>query len=572
MDALKELYATSDVARDILQNSDYFTSLGKAINEYAWNSIDYCKQNQRVEVKIRARMAGKVKIRQQKEIHWNGAIIEETKNGGGMSRQDLENFFKMHGETMARKLGRMVRGRYGTGKSAAFGIGKALIVDTVKNGKRNVVRLEKDKLHPGMNKIPIESLLIDQPTDKLDGTTIIIDRLNVKRINKEHVKRYLIRSLNRTLNNHDVYFEGERLEHRPPPSEKTFVFNTPDESKNLLGDCKLSLMESKSNLDDEDQGVAILARGFMVEVMSLQNAGAWSPRLFGEVDCPLLDPETPDEIPAFDNTRSRLNRDNERVKALTEWINSSVRQVVSQLDREAKAQIDAQNQKNLQKIAKDLEQLLNEDFSRVLNELDDETNIGGSGSIPAKTSGLNGKPTFETSLDGFLNAAPDPQGDATVLTSTAEGGSAATPEPSEPVPSTLGDEGKPVQEVRGGESRKASRGGFKVNYSHQGPDAYRAEFIRDKMEIRLNLDFPELSIFSEMTEDFRFKSLSAEIAVSEYAVAAVQYMCEKGMVDISTEPALALAEVRRVLNRLGMSLRGLLQKWLDNGAVKTPNA
>lgn len=116
------IYAYSDVARDILQNSDYFTSVGKALNEYVWNSVDYCKPDERVEVRV-AKQRGKITVRKHRTIKYNGIVVEETKNGGGMSRVDLQRFFTMHGETLARKEGRRVRGRFGTGKAAAFGVG-----------------------------------------------------------------------------------------------------------------------------------------------------------------------------------------------------------------------------------------------------------------------------------------------------------------------------------------------------------------------------------------------------------------------------------------------------------------
>src|SRR2546426_5150539 len=153
----REIYARSDVARDIIQNADYFTSAGKAVNEYVWNSIDYRKPSSRVEVHVRKKR-GKIGVRKRRVVKFNGITIEETKNGGGMSRDDLKRFFTMHGETLARKEGRVVRGRFGTGKSAAFGIGKTLIVDTIKDGHRNVVKLDIAALKPGLHQVPIDSL------------------------------------------------------------------------------------------------------------------------------------------------------------------------------------------------------------------------------------------------------------------------------------------------------------------------------------------------------------------------------------------------------------------------------
>src|SRR2546427_11467782 len=171
-----ELFARSDVARDIEQNSAYFTSVGKSVYEYVSNSVDYCKAGARVEVHV-TRTRGKLKVRKHRIVKYSGIVVEETKNGGGMSRETLGRFFTMHAETLARKEGRRVRGRFGTGKAAAFGIGKSLIVDTVKDGRRNVVRLDFEDLKPGLDKVPVQSLLTEQDINRPDGTTGLRDRL-----------------------------------------------------------------------------------------------------------------------------------------------------------------------------------------------------------------------------------------------------------------------------------------------------------------------------------------------------------------------------------------------------------
>jgi len=69
--------------------------------------------------------------------------IRIADSASGMTYTELSNFFQMHGENVQRKRGRAVRGKFGTGKSAAFGIANTLRVETVKGGKRNVVELRR---------------------------------------------------------------------------------------------------------------------------------------------------------------------------------------------------------------------------------------------------------------------------------------------------------------------------------------------------------------------------------------------------------------------------------------------
>ena len=76
------------------------------------------------------------------------------------------------------------------------------------------------------------------------------------------------------------------------------------------------------------------------------------------------------------------------------------------------------------------------------------------------------------------------------------------------------------------------------------------------------------------TEDARFKALSAEIAISEYAIATVHLEIEYGYVDVADNANDALIEYRRIINRLGRKIAPLLSLWfgttIDSGAPATP--
>jgi len=553
------IYATSDVARDILQNADYFTSVGKAVTEYVWNSIDYCKPGARVEVHI-DRRKGKISVRKRRAVRFNGILIRETRNGGGMSREDLQRFFTMHAETLARKEGRQVRGRFGTGKSAAFGIGKTLIVDTVKDGKRNVVRLNIENLRPGLDKVPIESLLINQDVTASDGTMVIIDRLKLRRVKMESAKKFLRRSLGLHLRNHDIYVGEEKLEYFQPGHERIWRFECPADLLPYLGPCRLELKLAKEELEEEERGVAILSGSYPMEFFGLDKFGPWSRRLFGEIDVPLLD--SPDTIPAFDNTRSRLNRDNERVSRLLSWIEDRVTGIVAELENEAKAKLGQEQVKRLEETARELENILNEDLSEIVDELETTPDIGGSGDVASgvqrKESGVG---TLILDEEGKEVVAPDPEGDLITLRSEATAAGPVSPEPHEPERRRRSDDGDKAADILTSGSKRKPRGGFRITYTHDGPEAPRASFVSEKMEIRINLDHPELALFPE-PGDTRFKALSAEIAISECAIALVNLKLQYGHVDVSNTGYDALIEYRRTLNRLGRKLAPLISRWL----------
>src|SRR5947207_10763825 len=102
------LKVTSHVGRDLLQSAASFKTDYAVVWEYVVNSIQYTEDGviPKVQVTIRAR----------------DSELTVSDNGRGMSGSDLHRFFTMHAENFDRLKGRMGRGKFGTGKSAAFGI------------------------------------------------------------------------------------------------------------------------------------------------------------------------------------------------------------------------------------------------------------------------------------------------------------------------------------------------------------------------------------------------------------------------------------------------------------------
>src|SRR5215475_9813614 len=132
MTAKPQLKLTSHVGRDLLASAASFKNEAVVVWEYVVNSLQYVDPgvSPRVQVTLLPSSKG----------------IQIADNGSGMSVADLEHFFQMHGENLERRAGRPGRGKFGTGKSAAFGIANMLRVDTVHKGKRNVVVLTRDMI------------------------------------------------------------------------------------------------------------------------------------------------------------------------------------------------------------------------------------------------------------------------------------------------------------------------------------------------------------------------------------------------------------------------------------------
>src|SRR5664279_3306256 len=123
------IFVTSHVSRDLLQNAALFKTDKLVIWEYVANGLQYVDPGTNPTVYVR--------------LDSKGHRIRISDNGRGMTLDGLKNFFVMHGENLDRKLGTPGRGRFGTGKSAAFGIADVLRVTSVRDSRRSVVELTR---------------------------------------------------------------------------------------------------------------------------------------------------------------------------------------------------------------------------------------------------------------------------------------------------------------------------------------------------------------------------------------------------------------------------------------------
>ncbi|MFP4323791.1 MAG: ATP-binding protein, partial [Anaerolineales bacterium] len=350
---------TSHVGRDLLQNGAYFNSAPKVVMEYVSNSIDNAPDGQVVRV----------------EVEIGNSQISITDNANGMAQADLMHFFTMHGVNRQRKRGRKVRGRFGTGKSAAFGIADGLRVETVRDGLRNVVQLHRNDILrvPDGSAIPVEHLVDDEATDDPNGTSIIVYDLQLDKIFITPVRERLERALGRHLDMHEVYVNNRRLKYRRPEAVKTFTFNPPGELlAQLPNTSPMKISVAREALSGFENGVAILANGFL-NAMDLGSATGkpHTERIFGEVEVPDLDDEKDDEhFPAFDNTRDlSLNDQNPRAQIVLEWVSECVETVRGELDIEAQLARLSEVSMHMQDAADFVSELINADFGRVQRRL-----------------------------------------------------------------------------------------------------------------------------------------------------------------------------------------------------------
>ena len=206
------LMVTSHIGRALLANADQFRNEAQVCWEYIINGLEYVDPGiiPRVDVAI------------EKMPH--GYRIRIQDNGRGMDRNGLAHFFTLHGENLDRKSGRTARGRFGTGKSAAFVIADTLEVITVRHGLRNHVALNRNDIRAMADGSPVPVRIHEQdaPTSQKNGTTIIISDLRIEP-NRRAILEFIKRNM-ATMPGSVVSLDGTEVRFKEPPCAGSFVF------------------------------------------------------------------------------------------------------------------------------------------------------------------------------------------------------------------------------------------------------------------------------------------------------------------------------------------------------------
>lgn len=534
----------SHVARDFLQSSAYFNTVAKIVWEYVSNSLDNPRGNQAVHCRV--------------QIGGGKVVIED--DARGMSREDLERFFTMHGENVQRAAGKAVRGRFGTGKSAAFGLADVLRVTSTKDGKRNSVELRRADVEAARDGKPfgVTELTIDAPTSDPSGTMIEIEGLTIKPSDVVQTQSYIERRMGRFSGMHHVVVNNHVIERQEPPyTDETTFEATSDLIKGTgTGPVVLTVRVSPTPLDENTNGVDILSKGVWHETtlagIERQDHAEF---LFGFVDIPALEDYSGPVAP-FDNTRSgKLNAANPVVAELYAWIGAcidDVRRRLVEKDRERRRTAEA---KRLQQEADRIADILNKDFDAWRSEF--RKAAGRLGKDLGHFVGVGEEATEILPGPGDLASNLQMTGPADQGGKKGEG------------PGREGEQDRPGSGLRPGAStgsgsggsgsdRRRRAGGFAIQYNQETEGERRSRYEEETRTIYINLDHPQIAAAKAVGVESRaFQQLSYEVAFTEYALALPMEMA-RAQGDIFDAQD-ALVEARFTLDRiarLGASLYG----------------
>lgn len=456
------LELVTHVGRDVLANAAHFATVPKAIYEYVSNSIDASPAGRPCTVRVRIATAGPRRR------------IEIEDDAAGMSREQLRSFFTMHGENAWRRAGRKVRGRFGTGKIAAFGRADRLRVDTVQAGLRNVAELARADLEGAEAGRPIKvrETVIEEPTGDADGTLVSIEDLHRgTRVDRSEILRYLQRQLGRHLVRHNVLVDGERVSYVEPEATEEHRLPSPDAITALAGPLELVVKVSSRPLAEEENGIAVLCDGYLNAMTLAGVEGKQEAQyLFGEIEAAVLDDDLA-PIPAFLSSRDlTLNPWNPIVAELVPWMRSCLEGVRRELVRRAGERRREAEEQELERLSTEIGSLLNTIYK------------GERVRVVAAAPPAAAEP--------LIAIAPEPALPPPLRKPRSDRGIARGPRPpraaDDPVELPAADDNA-LPALDG----ERSGLGFRVLFRHAAASSPRAFYVTEERGIVINLDHPE---------------------------------------------------------------------------------
>src|SRR5580704_697701 len=542
MTRVGDMKVTSHVGRDLLASAAAFKTEASAVWEYVVNALQYVDRGTTPRVSV--------------QVHPDDCAITISDNGRGMTDKGLQHFFTMHGENRERLAGRPGRGKFGTGKSAAFGIAKCLRVDTVRDGLRNVAALTRDIIERSDGKeISVNWLTRNERVDSPNGTTVFIEDGLLRQIRMAPIVEYIERHLQafRALAP-EVAVNDHVCAYREPEIEAEFSFHPSPQQVEVLGDVNLLIKVARAPLPDAEQGVLITAGSG--NLVAVEKAGTenkeFGAYLLGEIDVLALDNPSI-HIAPYDSSRSlQLNLEHPVAIVLVEFIGSKLEQVRTDLVRRAKDARRTEQARRLEMQAQKIAEMLNNDFNNIRDRL---TNIKTVAAKPGSAGARFGSAhTGDQNPDSWVSGTQekgkvertnrisnpgDGRGRSAPNIAAAGEPDAGGNDPIDPAGSSEG-------------ARRRPKGGFQVVYRNLGRSENRSRYDERSLSILINLDHPVLSaaLADGNVEEPGVRRLSYEIAFSEYAM-ALGYELLKNDPNMPADDL--LYEVRSSLNRVALS-------------------
>jgi hypothetical protein len=486
-------------------------------------------------------------------------------NGSGMSVDGLQHFFTMHAENQQRRKGVPGRGKFGTGKSAAFGIGKRLDVTTTRNGKRQTVMVDRATIDASDGDAVPVKFLEKNATAKGEpnGTRVVISDISTK-LARQPVIALIERHLSAFRGSPVVTVNGHVCEVSRPFATITRTFAPPPAIASATGSIELTISASTIPLEATHRGVQVTVGND--NLVAIETAGIdskeYGNHLFGQVDCAALDDPKYDPVSAYNSNRDlTLNKSHPVALALTTFIGASLEQVRSELvaeGRKHKAEADA---RRLKETTNKIEAILNSDLKEFRERLEGMGNIRRRTSIDGTSGGEDEDPISKIvdALGGEVGRPDGVAGESVTEPIPTEGstgeGECGTPGGENASAAAVADPSGDASVTAAGKGRRRPRGGLSVDFDHYGAEYDRYHWDAENRLIVINLDHPVVKAAKSLSDEgVTFRRLCYEIAFTAYAVALADLQLERDAAMLASD---ATYEVRQALKRVWSGAQSL---------------
>jgi hypothetical protein len=540
-----EIRVSSHVGRDLLSSAAAFKNEAAAVWEYVANSLQYLDSGTLPVVQVTVDAAER--------------YIRISDNGCGMSDQGLSHYFTMHGENLERLAGRTGRGKFGTGKSAAFGIGNRLTIETWRAGRHNVVELDRAMIDKSSGEeIPVVRPVCDEASDHPNGTKVTISDIFVAKLRTNEIINYIERHLQAfRARQPSVAVNDHLCEYREPEIINSRTFTPSSDQAKILGECLLTINVARVPLAESEQGVFITAG--VGNLVALEDCGIgrkeFGNYLFGSIDVPSLESfETP--IQPFDDSRSlKLNPEHPVVRVLIGFLGSKLEEMRLEQVRASRAAHKTEEMRRLNQEAQKIADVLNQDFRSLRDRLD-QIRAASASKGPAKSL-FGSQPDGDSNQDMWTKGMQERGVIELPPHGSSERQGAVRPKPNLDFDGHPDAAGKQSVDPAGGDgAKRRARGGFEVRFDHLGAEEQRSKYDRTSLAILINLDHVAVAnaLRSTGSDDPVFRRLSYEIAFSEYSM-ALGYELTRQDPDMPADDL--LYEVRATLNRVSKAAASL---------------
>ena len=588
-----------NINRTILDAAAPFNSLGKIAEEYLTNSLDAFetilhdhsnKQIKRSDCKIQF-----IIDHTKKRI-----IFRDNHTLMGMSSKFIfDHFFDIHGQNISRKRYINVRGKHGTGKAAAFGIGaEYLLIDSVYKGKRTTIKstLESLKNEDG-DAAELEEIRVDEDCDLENGTSIEIKLSDSRHFQLRTITSALIhvqKVFGKYLNNYRVDFkeiynknriQEDRIIYQPREAVYEKQYPVPPEVASIIGNTILIIKRAAESVEDtEEKGIIITSNGYAKEqtMFGLDNE-PYSSHFFGEWEIPIIDQYKGPNPPTLSTRKLELNKENDLVKSIYDFGRKILYDEIKAFAKNERLRKQDETLKRLSNMANELANILNDDFAEYEE-------------ISKREKGERGKITKkDIAEEGAISTIPDT--DSNVISrlgnqiNVDENTTANLVGPSENGEFPAGAEGtdiaptnsktytgpleKKYEEVehtnnsttaeKRARRRVRTGGGFKIEFASLNHNVFIARVNITTKIITVNIDSEVMKTHLQncggTEENPTFKMFAYSVAIDEYSRAVVNIMAANhefygtSVEEILQEGIAVMGVIKkRVLDRLSFTL------------------